>query len=391
MPILRRSHLYFAALLGGALISVVLADPPPPPDDPDAPRTGIFNTTFTQRSPLSSRERMAEVGRWNPQQLTDWDIETIEFQMVVPDAYTGEEPFGLLVFIHPSDNIFATDPRRFFFGRVIAEVLAEHKLIWVSFDEAGNPVLPNKRMGLALDAVHNVSAQYNIDPRRVYVSGMSGGGRMTCMSAVYYPQVFTGAVPIVGSLYFREVPVPDDPAQRRLLREQPGENAVWGPRLVPPRRSVLERMQREQRWVLLTGDEDFNMPEMRSHFEHGFERDGFEHAHYLEVPGMAHSYPDADWFERAIVLLDAPLNEADGEGDGGGDDAQEQTPAQRREEAAAQRRLDTSKRYIERDPDRALRLLRRVVELHPDTRAAEEARGLITLLESQMDGGFQIE
>ena len=61
------------------------------------------------------------------------------------------------------------------------------------------------------------------------------------------------------------------------------------------------------------------------------------------------------------------------------------TPAQRREEAAAQRRLDTSKRHIDRDPDRALRLLRRIVELHPDTRAAEEARGLIKQLESAED------
>ena len=330
---------------------------------------------------------MAEVGHWRAQQLTEWDINEIEFQMVVPDGYTGEEPYGLLVFIHPSDDITAIEPRRFFFGRVIEDVLAEHKLIWVSFDEAGNPVLPNKRMGLALDAVHNVTQHFNIDERRIYISGMSGGGRMTCMSAIYYPQIFTGAIPIVGSLYFNEVPIPDDPAQRRLLREQPGENAVWGARLIPPQRRELDRMKREQRWVLLTGAEDFNMPEMRSHFEHGFKHDGFQHAHYLEVPRMGHSYPDADWFERAIVLLDAPLNEAEaGEGD-----AQNDTPAQRREEAAAQRRLDTSKRHIDRDPDRALRLLRRIVELHPDTRAAEEARGLITGIESGMEGGFRIE
>jgi len=378
MPTPRLAHFYAAALFGVALISVVLADPPPPPKDPNAPRTGIFNTSFDERSPLSSRARMAEVGRWNPQQLTEWDINEVEFQMVVPDGYTGQEPYGLLVFIHPSDNITATDPRRFFFGRVIQDVLAKHKLIWVSFDDAGNPVLPNKRMGLALDAVHNVSARYNIDPRRVYVSGMSGGGRMTCMSAVYYPQVFTGAVPIVGSLYFREVPVPDDPAQRRLLREQPGENAVWGPRLVPPQRRELDRMKREQRWVLLAGEEDFNMPEMRSHFEHGFEHDGFEHAHYLEVPGMAHSYPDADWFERAIVLLDAPLNEAPGE-DG---HATGNSPREQREEAAAQRRLASARRHVESDPARALRLLKRIDELHPDTRAAEEARTLIEQIES---------
>jgi dienelactone hydrolase len=238
--------------------------------------------------------------------------------------------------------------------------------------------MPNKRMGLALDAVHNVTRRYNIDPDRVYVSGMSGGGRMTCMTAVYYPEVFTGAVPIVGSLYFREVPVPDDPELRALLREDPGDRAVWPQRLIRPGRRALERMAATQRWVLLTGSEDFNMPEMRMHFEHGFERDGFTHAHYLEVPGLAHAFPDADWFGRAVALLDAPLNEEAGDGP-------PLDPRQQREEGAAQRRLDAAERLIDRAPDRALRLLRRVDELYPDTRAAARARELIAEIEGTPD------
>ncbi len=346
----------------------------------DTPRTGIFTTQFSERSPLSSPERMADVAHWDARQLEDWDIQTIEFQMVVPEAYTGDEAYGLLVFIHPYDDVDATNPRAFFFGRVIEDVLAEHKLIWVSYDDAGNPVMPNKRMGLALDAVHNVTRRYNIDADRVYVSGMSGGGRMTCMTAVYYPQVFTGAVPIVGSLYFREVPVPDDPELRALLREDPGDHAVWPQRLIRPGRRALERMAATQRWVLLTGSEDFNMPEMRMHFEHGFERDGFAHAHYLEVPGLAHAFPDADWFERAVVLLDAPLNEEAGDGP-------RLDPQQHREEDAAQRRLDAAERLIDRAPDRALRLLRRVDELYPDTRAAARARDLIVEIEGHSDPG----
>lgn len=348
----------------------------------DAPRTGTFTTNFDQRSPYSTRERMAEVAHWDARQLEDWDIETIEFQMVVPEQYTGEEPYGLLVFIHPYDDVDATNPRAFFFGRVIQDVLAEHKLIWVSYDDAGNPVMPNKRMGLALDAVHNVTRQYNIDEERVYVSGMSGGGRLTCMTAVYYPQVFTGAVPIVGSLYFREVPVPEDPELRALIRPEPGEHAVWPQRLIRPDRRELERMAATQRWVLLTGSEDFNMPEMRMHFEHGFERDHFAHAHYLEVPGLGHAFPDADWFERAIVLLDAPLQE-----DAAGERAAPLDPQQQRAEDAAQRRLDAAERLIDRAPDRALRLLRRVDELYPDTRAAERARELIADIESDNTPG----
>ncbi|MEM9415327.1 MAG: PHB depolymerase family esterase [Planctomycetota bacterium] len=349
--------------------------------DTQAAQTGTFTTRFDERSPLSGLDAMAEVGRWDRRQLPDWDIEDIEFQMVVPDDYTGEEAYGLLVFIHPYDDVNATSPRAFFFGRVIEDVLAEHNIIWVSYDDAGNGVLPNKRLGLALDAVHNVSQQYNIDAKRVYVSGMSGGGRMTCMAGVYYPEVFTGAVPIVGSMYFRQVPVPEDPELRALIRPEPGEHAVWPRTLWAPRRDVLREMKASQRWVLLTGDADFNMPEMRSHFEHGFQRDAFEYAHYLEVPGMDHAFPDADWFERAIELLDAPLNEeADADGNNVGD-----TPRQRRNEQQAQRRLQAAQRVLQADPDRARRMLQRVIELYPETNAAQRAGELIAALENQAE------
>lgn len=353
-----------------------------PAQEGDAPQTGVFNTTFTERSPLSSRDRMAEVGRWDRSQMPDWDIADIEFQMVVPEGYTGDEAYALLVFIHPYDDINATNPRAFFFGRTVAEVLAEHKIIWVSFDDGGNGVLPNKRLGLALDAVHNVTDRYNIDEDRVYVSGMSGGGRMTCMAGIYYPQVFDGAIPIVGSLYFRQVPVPEDPELRAIIRPEPGEHAVWPRTLWPPRRQVLNAMKLEQRWVLLTGSQDYNMPEMRMHFEHGFERDRFEHAHYLEVPGMDHAFPDADWFERAIVLLDAPLEA--GVNEDGSDFGS--TPRERRDEQAAQRRLEAAERVIERDAERAVRLLRRVDDLYPETNAAEQARELIAEIEGGNGG-----
>lgn len=333
------------------------------------PREGTFTTHFQERSPHSALDQLARVGNWDVNQLPDWDLEEIEFQLIVPEQYTDDGSYGLLVFIHPVSEITATDPRSFFYGRVLEEVLAKHKLIWVSFDAAGNPVLPHKRMGLALDAVHNVTRDYEIDPRRVYLSGTSGGGRMTCMTAIYHPEIFTGAIPIIGTLYFRQVPVPDDPELRKLLHEQPGENAVWPQQLVRPDRRRLERMALEQRWVLLAGSEDYNMPQMRTHFELGFARDNFRHAHYLEVPGMGHDYPEPQWFERAIVLLDAPLNDAQL--------ADPDDPDAARNAALAMRRLETAKRLMRSDQARALRLLARIIEAYPNTLAAEQAAEII--------------
>lgn len=278
------------------------------PEPADQPKTGVFATRFTERSPHSDPDRMAKVAGWPREKMPGYNIEGHAFQLVVPDAYDDNEPSGLLVFIHPHNDV-TTDK---FYGKHIKDVLAKHKLIWVSFSGAGNDVMPNIRLGLALDAVHNVSKRYKVDRKRIIVSGMSGGGRMACMAGVYYPRLFPGVVPMTGSLYFRDVALPDDPELRALIRPKPGpEVKAWPRGLIEPKPSLLRRMKREQRWVLLTGEVDYNMPLMRAHFEQGFEADGFEHAHYLEVTGMGHEYPDAEWFGKALSLIDGSEKKAE--------------------------------------------------------------------------------
>ncbi|MFK7790356.1 MAG: PHB depolymerase family esterase, partial [Phycisphaeraceae bacterium] len=173
-------------------------------DEPLA-KSGVFEATFTERSPLTEPTVMSKVTRWPIERIRDYTIGDHTFQLIVPKAYDGSKAFGLIVFIHPNNTINIDR----FYGRVIEDVLTKHQLIWVSYNNAGNDVMPNVRLGLALDAVHNMTKRYRIDDKRVYVSGLSGGGRMTCMAGIYYPQVFTGAVPIVGTLYFRDVKLPE--------------------------------------------------------------------------------------------------------------------------------------------------------------------------------------
>ena len=332
-------------------------------------KTGVFTTTFDDRSPHSKLDAMVKITRWSRETTPDYDLADHTFQLIVPKDYDGSEAYGLLVFIHPNNTI---DTKRFY-GQVIKEVLAKHKLIWVSYDKAGNDVLPNVRLGLALDAVHNVVKQYRIDEERVYVSGLSGGGRMTCMAGIYYPQVFTGAVPIVGTLYFRDVKLPEDPELRALIKPEPPEGVTAWPRaLFKPSNKTLVKMKQQQRWVLLAGETDYNMPQMRAHFEQGFERDGFERAHYLEVKGMGHNYPDAKWYGRALTLLEQ-----------GDEEPGDKGPADERTQRLAQRRLEVALRTLERDRDRGVRALERLIEDLPNTEAAVQAREKLESFEGQ--------
>jgi dienelactone hydrolase len=336
------------------------------------PKTGVFTAEFTEKSPYADPQIIAKRMRLREgTKVPEYKLADHEFQLMVPKDYDGTQAYGLLVFIHPNNDVSLDR----FFGRTIKDVLAKHKLIWVSFSDAGNPVLSATRLGVALDAAHNVQQRYRIDDERVYVSGMSGGGRMSCMAGIYYPDVFTGAIPIVGTLYFRDVTVPDDPALRALIRPEPAEgNRVWPRALIEPRAKQLREMQASQRWVLLAGEKDFNMPQMRAHFEQGFERDQFEHAHYLEVPGMAHAYPDAGWFEKAVVLLDKPLAEQA---------AENQAPVDERTQRLAQRRLEVALRALERDHDRGVRALEKLVEELPNTDAAQQAREKLDALDPE--------
>ena len=59
--------------------------------------------------------------------------------------------------------------------------------------------------------------------------------------------------------------------------------------------------------MLLTGDNDGNRLETRGVYE-AYQRDNFKHVEYMQVPGMGHEYPNAEWVEKAIKALDAPLS-----------------------------------------------------------------------------------
>jgi pimeloyl-ACP methyl ester carboxylesterase len=166
-------------------------------------------------------------------------------------------------------------------------------LLWIGSVNSGNdrePVV--QRIMLAIDAVGEMMRRYRIDESRVYVAGLSGGGRMASQAAMAFPDVFSGAMPIAGVDYYRQVPVPNTEYQYRAF-------ARPGPEL-------LRKLLTESRLVLVTGEKDFNKPQTEVVYR-AMVADRFRHAHYLEQPGLGHANPDAEWFDKALALLDEPV------------------------------------------------------------------------------------
>ncbi len=132
------------------------------------------------------------------------DLAKERFSVYVPEGVKPVAGYGLLVFISPWDK--AGIPTRWM------PVLARHGLAVVTAADAGNDQkVIDRRMPLALSAYENMRKRYPIDPARIYVGGLSGGGRVAMRLALAFPDVFHGALLNAGSdpVGTLEVPLPD--------------------------------------------------------------------------------------------------------------------------------------------------------------------------------------
>jgi pimeloyl-ACP methyl ester carboxylesterase len=190
----------------------------------------------------------------------------VTWSVVVPENYDPEVPAGILVYISPGNS-----------GRMVRDwgsVLDNENLIWVSAGRSGNSIDPRKRIAYALLGPTLIAKNYNVDPDRIYVAGLSGGGRVASIVAPSYPTLFTGAIYICGV----------NPIAEQLA-------------------SNIESIQ-PNRFVFVTGEDDFNRIETRKVYDE-YIQSGMDNSHYLEFKRMGHENPDAEGLAEAIALLDS--------------------------------------------------------------------------------------
>ncbi len=256
------------------------------------PRTGSFTVSFDEYSKLSRPPDVYKRVGEKPENRASkqvYKIEAESYRAYVPKDYARWKPFGLIVWINAGDN---GGPPRGWPG-----IMDKHHVIWIGADKTGNrhnTVL--RRIPLALDAVHNMTQRYNIDPQRIYVAGFSGGGRVSSHTAICYSDVFKGGLYVCGCNSWEKVDVPGK------------KNHSWSASF-SPQREYVRLAKKEGRYVLLTGDNDFNRENTKAVYDQTYRTKLPGQGHYLQVPGLGHKVPNAEWFEKALVLLDEPLKE----------------------------------------------------------------------------------
>ena len=265
-------------------------------------RTGQFKASFTEASKLASIRSV--LGRTlSPQQKQQvgaklgskvlgsdtyaYDVRKEGWDIYVPNNYDSSVPYGLICYIN-SDNTSGLN-------KAWLPVLKKHRLIFACALNAGNTQdTLLRRIPLAVEAVHNLSKIYAIDKARIYISGGSGGGRASCIAMIGFSDVFTGGFPHVGTHCYKNIPAP--------------KGGFYPAGISITSRSRFTQARQQNRYVFYTAAKDFNRKQTKDTYNI-FRGDGFN-CTYLEDPKGGHGKPNAAYFEKGIVALDAPLKAA---------------------------------------------------------------------------------
>ena len=215
----------------------------------------VLTSTLTAELGAAGAARLASI--YPPGEPIRWDV-------VVPERYDPANPAGLLVYISPTPS--GRLPDRW------EQVLEASNLIWVSANDAGNMTHVQRRALFAVISPTVIGSRYALNRKRIYVSGLSGGGKMASMVATDHAQLFTGAIFICGVEFWDSEP-------RRFDR-------------------ILEN-----RYVFLTGEFDQALRPTRRAYNR-YRKAGVKGVMLMEIDGMGHENPDPAELSEAIAFLD---------------------------------------------------------------------------------------
>ena len=167
----------FAALLPLLILATLRAAPSP------------IGTDLLNNITLGALQNSAVINRqWTAVVNYDLNLATWPYDVYVPPGYDGTKPYGVVVYI-------TSDP----WPAVVLQTPSNNKnVIWIAPRNAGNNANSKDRYGAALLALYRAKELFNIDPRRVYTSGKSGGARTASGLAFYHSEVIHGTAPSSG-------------------------------------------------------------------------------------------------------------------------------------------------------------------------------------------------
>ncbi|EDM25529.1 hypothetical protein LNTAR_23709 [Lentisphaera araneosa HTCC2155] len=149
--------------------------------------------------------------------IKDKTFHEVTWDIVVPESYDPNIPTGIITYITPGS------------GKAFINLLSKYNLILITAKNSGNDTYTYARISMALWGIDKLKEIYNIDADRIFVSGMSGGGRVSSIAAALFPEIYKGAIYQCGCNFMHN-----------------------------NEKSQISKMQ-ENYFYFLTGDGDFNL------------------------------------------------------------------------------------------------------------------------------------
>jgi len=183
------------------------------------------------------------------------EVGSVSFGLSVPRGYNPERPVPLVVVLHPGGE------RMRYYGSAFTRIVVEPGLrdlgaVMLALDcpaDSWSEPLSEKAL---LTLIEATMKSYNIDRRRVLVTGFSMGGSGTWFMSSRHPELFTAAIPMAaGTRDLSTDALATMPTY--VIHSRDDERVPFGPAESNAR--ALERAGRPIRFEALSGLSHFEM------------------------------------------------------------------------------------------------------------------------------------
>ena len=149
--------------------------------------------------------------------FTDKDGKTLQYRLLKPDNYDPQTKYPLVLFLHGAGERGKDNERQLIHGvRDFAkkENRKKHPCILIAPQCPAGAGWGGGQAKLVLDLIPVLEKELSIDPKRIYITGLSMGGYGTWDIITRNPDLFGAAVPVCGG---------GDPAQAEKIAKIP----IW--------------------------------------------------------------------------------------------------------------------------------------------------------------------
>lgn len=251
--------------------------------------------------------------------LFDYKIEEQSALVYIPKSYTPKEAHGILLHLGEEDE--ASLPGGW------EEVLTQYKLIYASPHKAGKKQFDVLRIALALDTIETLQDEYEIDKKRIIISGCQTGGAVALITAVLHNRKFCGVLNHGYGLLMRKTEYgaiqKDDEKDKNKEKEkkkkkkglneggflnkgttEKEERPTWAREFAHADQKVLKRFAKETDVVFFIGGSDPHERMIRSAEQWSRLDSPFL---IIDDPAASGSPMSAKWLEASCLFIEGRL------------------------------------------------------------------------------------